>query len=489
MRISAPVMLGLYVLTASLVACGGGGSAIQNPPGGVQSTPSPQVVATTVPFSRTNVPIALPGVQGFGETITLPSNNQSGSSNALSIFISPGLINGLPTLLSTARKPLAKHVVQPYDISPSGGTGLLFFGVQSPVAVTFSAIPPLVITVPAPNPSLNYYLAAFDPTNPAAGWQTVAQLPLVGSTLTFSGGSVSYSLSAGQLYGIAVYTVPLSSPAPSPSPTQAGSVYIVDLASNAVTEYDQEGNQINQAGSFPNLSTPCCITYDPVNAHLYVTSFTTGPSVNVYDRNGNQIAVPGTFPNNAQPVGITFDSHTGNLYLADVTGITEIYDPNGNQVGSLVVNQPSGITFDSDNDYFYVPSATLFAVNVYDEAGNLITTSGHFPDVADPIDIAFDSVNGLLYVANFGFNTITVYDKNGNEVTRAGSFQNVDCPAAIAFDRNDGLIYVTNTGIDKQSCGGFQFNFVTVYDQNGNQVATSGTWPNLSQAFGITAAP
>ena len=71
---------------------------------------------------------------------------------------------------------------------------------------------------------------------------------------------------------------------------------------------------------------------------------------------------------------------------------------------------------------------------------------------------------------NFYNNTVTEYDQNGNQITTSGSFPNLDWPAGIAFDSANGSLYVSS---------GYS-STITEYDQNGNQVTPSGTFPNLS---------
>jgi hypothetical protein len=216
---------GTLSLTAAVVAAcggGGGGSTLPAPPAVAHPTPSaPQVVSTSIPFSNVGVPIALPGVGGFTESITVPSNNQSSTSNTFVVSIATQPFNGLPKVSSAQRKPLAQHAAtggsHHYAVSPSGGTALLYFTVGSSVAASFTAIPNFKIFVPLPTTGESFYLAIYDPTNAAAGWQTAGPLTISGSVVSFSGAGIPFNILAGTQYGLALYYV-LASPSPSPSP-------------------------------------------------------------------------------------------------------------------------------------------------------------------------------------------------------------------------------------------------------------------------------
>ncbi len=80
-----------------------------------------------------------------------------------------------------------------------------------------------------------------------------------------------------------------------------------------------------------------------------------------------------------------------------------------------------------------------------------------------------------LYVPNNFNNTVTEYDQNGNQITTSGTFPNVGKPNGITFDSANGHLYVAN----------YSSNSITEYDQNGNQITPSGTFPNLDNPNGI----
>lgn len=80
-----------------------------------------------------------------------------------------------------------------------------------------------------------------------------------------------------------------------------------------------------------------------------------------------------------------------------------------------------------------------------------------------------------LYVPNYSNSTITEYDQNGNRIATSGTFPHLDVPYGIAFDESNKHLYVTNNGNST----------VTEYDKNGNEIKPSGTFPNLNSPIGI----
>ncbi len=128
---------------------------------------------------------------------------------------------------------------------------------------------------------------------------------------------------------------------------------------------------------------------------------TRADTLTVYDENGNLQTTSGSFPNLSAPLGITFDPHNHFLYVANV-GKGGIFP---NLLG------PRGIAFDSNNRQLYVTSVigvNSGTVRVLYEHGDPILTSGAFANLCSPIGIAFDANNRNLYVADFDRNTVLV---------------------------------------------------------------------------------
>ncbi|HTV74776.1 MAG TPA: NHL repeat-containing protein [Candidatus Acidoferrales bacterium] len=258
-------------------------------------------------------------------------------------------------------------------------------------------------------------------------------------------------------------------------------LYVTDTFNNAITVYDQSGDQQTVSGTFANLSNPFGIAYDPADNFLYVAS---GNAVTAYDLNGNQQTLSGSFAGINDPQGIAYDPTNGFLYVTNVSSTTvTVYDQNGNEQtvsGSFAgMDVPYGIAYDPANGFLYVTNYGNSTVTVYDKNGNPQTLSGTFSGLSSPIGITYDPANGFLYVANSHSNTVTVYDQNGNLQTTSGSFTGLDNPYGIAYDPVNGFLYVTN----------LNNNTITAYDQNGNKQTLSGSFLNLFYAAGITVVP
>ncbi|MBV8338446.1 MAG: hypothetical protein JO343_00690, partial [Candidatus Eremiobacteraeota bacterium] len=72
-----------------------------------------------------------------------------------------------------------------------------------------------------------------------------------------------------------------------------------------------------------------------------------------------------------------------------------------------------------------------------------------------------------------------VYDEAGNQITTTGSFPNLSHPGGIAFDPDNHYLYVVNE----------RTNAMTVYDEEGNEITTTGSFPGLSEPLSVAVAP
>jgi DNA-binding beta-propeller fold protein YncE len=277
-------------------------------------------------------------------------------------------------------------------------------------------------------------------------------------------------------------------PSAPPSATSSVRIYAVNPHLGILQVYDEDGHPIANC-PFPGLSQPIQIAFDSNNQRLYITHFGAGIPVLAYDLNGNRIMTQGSFAN-AGPF-ITFDSINRRLYAFNGAGqppLAEVFDEDGNRVtvSGMFLNSETAVTvaFDPFNRQIYVGQITGGGVVVYDEQGNNIP----FPDLSacDGISaLAFDPHNRRFYMAGpltpqCGTPNVIVFDEAGNIVKTTGTFPNVVAPTAMTFDTHNNRLYVLNlTGI-------------TVYDEQGNQISTTGTFPNStgnSTIAGIAAAP
>ncbi|MDB5069839.1 MAG: hypothetical protein JWM87_950 [Candidatus Eremiobacteraeota bacterium] len=125
---------------------------------------------------------------------------------------------------------------------------------------------------------------------------------------------------------------------------------------------------------------------------------------------------------------------------------------------------------------------------VFDEEGNQISVAGDFAGLNGGIGIGYDARLSRLYVSNEFSNAMTVYDPDGRTIRTSGAFPNLYFPMGLYVDDARGQIYVGNFsgGIDNQSDGGagaVPCNVphagtcgVTVYDEEGHQLAAAGGW-------------
>ncbi len=489
MGILAAIALG----AASVIAACGGGGGSGMPPPPVIGSPPPQPPSTSVPFAAVGQQFPLPGIANYSESITVPNNNQSGTTNLFVVSIATQPYPPLVEIRKSLQEQSAPRHARPFSISPSGGTALLYFSIVPQVNATFSTIPAFQITVPQSTAGQNYYMALWDATTVGPlSWQSVGQFSVSGSTINFSGAPIPVPMNAGGGAGLALFSEPVASPTPA-SPAR---IFIANPANDTVTMYDQNGNVLNPSGGFPNLSMPYGITFDTANGHLYVfNQYLPSNNVTSYDKTGTQVALPGTFANAFGPA-ITFDSANDELYVAnDAENDVTVYDQNGNQITTTgafqSLNAPQSLVFDStNNDLYVVNGAPNYNITEYDQNGNQITPSGLFAinPVCHPSGIAFDPANGELYVTNLGCGSVNVFDQHGNAITPTGTFNGLDCPGFISFDSANGDLYVTNSGM-ANFCEGDIGDSVTVYDQNGNLITTSGTFPNLSDPAFLAVAP
>ncbi len=275
-------------------------------------------------------------------------------------------------------------------------------------------------------------------------------------------------------------------PAPPSTTTSNVRIYATNEKLKILTVYDEEGHPIANC-PFPGLGNPFQIAYDSNSQRLYFTHSGPGKPVLAFDLNGNAIKTQGTFA--GAGAFITFDSNNRRLYtFTGGTPPAAVFDEEGNPVtvsGTFENSQEVAVAaFDPFNRQIYVGTITGGGVLVYDEQGNFIP----FPDFSACGGIsalAFDAHNRHFYLAGpltpmCGPPNITVFDEAGNIVKTTGTFPNAVAPTAMTFDTHNNRLYVLNV------------SSITVYDEEGNQISTSGTFPNAAgnNVFsGMVAAP
>ena len=304
---------------------------------------------------------------------------------------------------------------------------------------------------------------------------------------------------------------PSASPSPSPSssPPAVYVTYSTSSSSGTIVAFDEQGNLKKVGGTWSGAGEPFQIAYDAHDAWLYADAANITPELNAFDGEGNHQALSPGFAAAGNVLAFGIDSHNDDLYVSHqtpvgcvttCTNVLSVYDERGNPVsvtGSFSgfgFATPGGIAFDSHNDVVYVVNNTVSVV-AYDEQGNAHALSGSFSQPTScsgtgyPANVAFNPLDNLIYVGwtdcNNWKGTVAAYDENGNLHTLTGSFPNVNTPVGIAVDTHTGDLYVADSGS----------NTITVYDMQGNQLATSGAFnpgfPFTSSTFlnGVAVIP
>jgi hypothetical protein len=140
--------------------------------------------------------------------------------------------------------------------------------------------------------------------------------------------------------------------------------------------------------------------------------------------------------------------------------------------------------------WIYVEDSTSNEVLAYDEQGNAKPLPKPIAGLNEPIGLLYDPHNGLVYVASNGFNAcrtscITAYQPDGTPYafSAATPFGSSAGPGGLAFDPLTNEIYVDYI----PTLGGA--GSVAAFDEQGNAVALSGTFPGVSSSYALARDP
>ncbi len=293
-------------------------------------------------------------------------------------------------------------------------------------------------------------------------------------------------------------------PTPTPGPVPAGAkLYVLSTCSSSgisaqeMTVYDENGSQIPTQGTFPNLDGfPGAITVDPFRQQIYVANTVGG--VAVFGENGVQNTSFGHFGFEEYPQGIAFDTSNREFYITDsLQNEISQYDEDGNYLGGVASSNglynPGNIASDPLNRDLYIislhnPPAFMSRM---DENGNVVKGNGlgGFPGLVDPLAVGFDSVNRHLYVTDLLSKvgpaswTVKAFDENGDPIPTSGTFPNLgSAPTSIAFDPATRHLFFASTN----AAGNGQ---IQVYDDNGNPISTTGGFPHMLGATSVVVVP
>jgi len=220
------------------------------------------------------------------------------------------------------------------------------------------------------------------------------------------------------------------------------------------------------------------ITYDPANAHVYVTlqgAGGYGPAVAVVDTQTNQVSniiplpenSPGvqtfvflTFISIPRPDEITYDPQNGNLYVGTINA-NLVYVISG-ATNSLIDTiqtpiadyNPESITYDSSNGALYVAAETGVGLAI-NGLTNQITAAYVLQGL--PADALYDPLNKDVYVNSISQGSVYVISSLTGRVvaTLWPGDPYVALPVALgssmALDPVSGMIYLTNPDMSKVS--------------------------------------
>jgi hypothetical protein len=267
---------------------------------------------------------------------------------------------------------------------------------------------------------------------------------------------------------------------------------------NWVKVYDEFGNAVTVSGTWPNLSGPTGLAYDPFQGRIFVANYSNN-TVKAYDTDGNA-AGPSNAITLVNPISVAIDTDTQRIFVASHDVGLFVFDSSGSPVAtSGNWKQPASPPHGTPNAFPYDPTALLISergrgnagsvyvndtasgsIVVYDTDGNWRTDFNAHNGVSG---LAQDPVSGRIY-GTFGASPVLVFDEIGNLISVPGTWPNTHQPVGIGLNPANGLLYVNDSG--GAAAGGLN---VTVFDQSGNQVTTSGAFTGADNGWGLTIVP
>ncbi len=392
----------LFGMLLALAAC----SKNSNSAAPTAPTPTPPTSVTfTIAAGGTSQ--AIPGSFGYTGTVAFPRAT-AGAGTSFTI---------------------SETGTEPPTGAPSLGlpnAPLLYFDFVAAKTVTFAGFPSITITIPSNivTTGEQFFIAFFDPTNPAAGWITNFRGPgtLNGQTLSFPGNSTPTTFKAGASYDYVLYAVQQGA-TPSPPP---------------VTRFIYASNGSNATG----LRNTILIFTANSNGNVPPTATLAGMSTQLNLPNGMAFGVGTT---------------GGRLYVANGGGtITEYAQPAMGDQAPIVVLGGAGSALISPQfvasdlaGQVYVTQNTqtsgsdrvlVFAANATfgSPPKRNITAGLHIP-----YGIGVDA-SGNFYVANHASNSVVEFNPAGAQIgSLSGSTTKISSPTGLAVD-GTGDVFVAN---------------------------------------------
>ena len=220
MRLSRLLFPALAASAVLVAACGGGGGGGGFTPPSGGSTPIPVVtyppsITQSVTLGGNPQTLTFPEIaSGASGTVTVPATT-SGSGNT-TVTVESSLPGGAPV-------PQSTNVRRPKSLGATV-TPLLYAVVTPSSALTFGSTPAFTYTFPAGTLQGDVYVAFFDPSNAAAGWNAVAgPIAASGNTISLPSQSIAppivLAANVSYIFAIVENGTPLPTPQPSTPPT------------------------------------------------------------------------------------------------------------------------------------------------------------------------------------------------------------------------------------------------------------------------------
>lgn len=214
-------------------------------------------------------------------------------------------------------------------------------------------------------------------------------------------------------------------------PSSAGTVVVIDTATNT------------NAGTVRVGANPIGVAVHPLATFVYVTNASDG-TLSVISTANN--AVVATIPVGSGPLGVAVDPAGTRVYVANAfSGTLSVISTASNTVVATIPvgSSPFGVAVHPSGNRVYVTNNSFTGtVAVVDTSLDTVTTTISVGSGA--AGIALHPAGTLAYVANSGSSTVSIVNTSTNTVTLtvpAGI-----SPTAVAVNPAGTRVYVTNTG-------------------------------------------
>lgn len=237
------------------------------------------------------------------------------------------------------------------------------------------------------------------------------------------------------------------------------------------------------------------------------------------------ISAPTTDPNLSNPWGMAFFPG-GPFWVADNnTGVSTLYDGLGNIVPLVVSipipsgthftkSGPTGVVVNTNPTLFLMPETSDPALFIFDSNDGSISAWNNLVNATAAETVVNNSQGGsangavykglaignnvtgsFLYAANFRSGKIDVFDSTFTAATLAGNFVDPTVTAGFApynIANVNGNLVVTwakQNAAKNNPVAGPGLGFVSIFDTNGNLIASVPNVSELNEPWGVALAP